>query len=90
MTGEDEVPKTVEETRQQKIEKGEGAGWVRNGVYGIALLLVLISTFQLYFSIQDILRIWFEKDYVPVFQSLYFLLVATGGLYAVRGALTRA
>jgi hypothetical protein len=106
MAGEAEVPKTAEaeETQQPghdvreakagfgRTKKGDvtGAEWVRTSIYGIALLLVLISTMQLYFSIQSALGIWFEEDYVPVLQSLYFLMVASGGLYIVRGALKRA
>jgi hypothetical protein len=50
------------------------------GLYAIILLIVLIATLQLYFAIQDIINRWFSYEYIPIFNSLYFIAVISGGV----------
>jgi hypothetical protein len=56
----------------------------KKGVLLIAMLLLLVTTFQLYFSIGQIIDTWFEYQYVPIFKAVYFFLVLLVSLYIIR------
>jgi hypothetical protein len=56
----------------------------KKGSLLIALLLLLVTTFQLYFSIQQIIETWFEYQYVPIFKTVYYFLVLLVSLYLTR------
>ena len=51
------------------------------GLYAIVFLFILIAALQLYFSIQEFIRVWFSEEYIPVVNSLYYILVIVGGIY---------
>jgi hypothetical protein len=51
------------------------------GLYAIIFLFILIATLQLYFSIQEFIRLWFSEEYIPIVNSIYYLLVIVGGVY---------
>lgn len=50
------------------------------GLYAILFLFILIAALQLYFSIQEFIRIWFSEEYIPVVNSVYYLVVIVGGI----------
>lgn len=50
------------------------------GLYAILFLFILVAAFQLYFSIQEFIRIWFSEEYIPIVSSLYYLAVVVGGI----------
>ena len=50
------------------------------GLYAIILLIVLLATLQMYFAVQDIINRWFSYEYIPIFNSLYFIAVISGGV----------
>ncbi len=56
----------------------------KKGVLLIAMLLLLVATFQLYFSIERIIEMWFEYQYVPIFRAVYNFLVLVVSLYIIR------
>ncbi|HIH74430.1 MAG TPA: hypothetical protein HA306_04065 [Methanosarcina sp.] len=56
----------------------------RKGVFVIAMLLLLVATFQLYFSIERIIEIWFEYQYIPIFRAVYNFIVLLVSLYIIR------
>jgi hypothetical protein len=56
----------------------------KKGVLFIVMLLLLVTTFQLYFSIQQIIDTWFEYQYVPIFKAVYCFLVLLVSLYIIR------
>lgn len=56
----------------------------RKGVFVIAMLLLLVATFQLYFSITRVIDIWFEYQYVPIFTAVYNFTVLLVSLYIIR------
>jgi hypothetical protein len=56
----------------------------KKGIFLISMLLLLVSTFQLYFSIERIIEIWFEDQYIPVFRAIYNLIVLITSLYIIR------
>jgi len=48
------------------------------------MLFLLIATFQLYFSIGQIIDTWFEPQYTPIFSAIYNFLVLLVSLYIIR------
>jgi hypothetical protein len=48
------------------------------------MLLLLVTTFQLYFSVEQIIDTWFEYQYVPIFKAVYCFLVLLVSLYIIR------
>ena len=56
----------------------------KKGVLLIAMLLLLVTTFQLYFSIEQIIDTWFEYQYIPIFKAVYCFLVLLVSLYIIR------
>jgi hypothetical protein len=56
----------------------------KKGIFLISMLLLLVATFQLYFSIERIIEIWFEHQYIPIFRAIYNFLVLIASLYIIR------
>ena len=56
----------------------------KKGVFLISMLLLLVTTFQLYFSIERIIDTWFEYQYAMVFKAVYYLFVLLLSLYIIR------
>ena len=56
----------------------------KKGVLLIAMLLLLVTTFQLYFSIEQIIDTWFEYQYIPIFKAVYCFLVLLVSLYIIK------
>jgi hypothetical protein len=53
------------------------------GLYAILFLFILIAALQLYFSIQEFIRVWFSEEYIPIANSIYYILVIAGGIYLI-------
>jgi hypothetical protein len=64
-------------------EKRPGNEWL-GVVYMIIGIFVLIAAFQLYFTIQDLIRTWISDQFVPVVSALYYIAVIVGGVWLVR------
>ncbi len=56
----------------------------KKGIFLISMLLLFVATFQLYFSIERIIEIWFEHQYIPIFRAIYNFLVLIASLYIIR------
>jgi len=56
----------------------------KKGILLISMLLLLVATFQLYFSIEQIIEIWFEYQYIPIFRAVYNFLILIASLYIIR------
>lgn len=56
----------------------------KNGLLVIGMLLLFIATFHFYGSMEDIIRIWFEYQYVPIFKAAFNLLLMVICLYLIR------
>jgi hypothetical protein len=61
-------------------KQSEMKSFLIQGLYAILFLIILIAALQLYFSIQEFIRLWFSEEYIPVVNSLYFLAVIAGGI----------
>jgi hypothetical protein len=77
-----EAADTRSETEKEKMSDMREN--FKKGVLFIAMLLLLVTTFQLYFSIGQIIDTWFEYQYVPIFKTIYFFLVLLVSLYIIR------
>jgi len=75
-------------SRYREEPKGERfsdiAGNFKKGIFLIAMLLLLVATFQLYFSIEQIINTWFEYQYAMIFRAVYYLFVVLVSLYVIR------
>ncbi|WP_292463669.1 hypothetical protein [Methanolobus sp.] len=58
--------------------------YFRWGVFGTTLLLLFMAAIQLYFSIQEVIHTWFEWQYVPLFKSLYNLVIIVLCVYIIK------
>ncbi|MEA1985822.1 MAG: hypothetical protein U9N13_09280 [Euryarchaeota archaeon] len=70
------------DTIQDKKPKMEE--YFKKGIFILAMMFLVVSSFQLYFSIDRILQTWFEYQYVPIFKSFYNLAVVGISLYIMR------
>jgi hypothetical protein len=59
-------------------------GHFKKGLFIIGMLLLFVATFQFYFAMHDIIRIWFEYRYIPMFEAAYNLLIMVICLYFIR------
>jgi hypothetical protein len=96
MTGEENAQQTPEnspsipprETPMTKdpkpAAKKDGTDWL-GLAYIIIGIFVLIAAFQLYFTIQDLIRTWISDQFVPVFSACYYLVVIIIGVWLIRG-----
>jgi len=76
-----------EKTGPQAAKK-PGSDWI-SALYAIIMLFVLIAAFQLYFSMQEIIRTWISDQFVPVFNTLYFLVIIVVGIWLIRDYIRR-
>jgi len=56
----------------------------KQGLFIIGMLLLLVATFQFYFSMQGIIHTWFEYQYIPIFKAAYNLMVMGFCLYFIK------
>ena len=96
MTGEDYTlekpensyyipPTGTSVTKEPKTaEKRPGSDWLPV-VYMIIALFVLIAAFQLYFTIQELIRTWISDQFVPIVSACYYLAVIVIGVWLIRG-----
>ena len=64
-------------------EKKSGNDWL-GLVYIIVGIFVLIATFQLYFTIQELIRTWISDQFVPIASAVYYLAVIVVGVWLLR------
>jgi uncharacterized membrane protein len=100
MTGEDSPrqelenpyhipPKEAPVTKDPKTaDKKPGSDWL-GVVYMIIGLFILIAAFQLYFTIQDLIRTWVSDQFVPVISAVYYLVVIIVGIWLLREYIRR-
>lgn len=70
------------------VQKRPGTDWF-SALYAIILLFVFIAAFQLYFSMQDIIRTWISDQFVPVFNTIYYIVIIVVGIWLIRDYIRR-
>jgi hypothetical protein len=68
---------------QKTGEKKPGSDWL-SIVYIIIALFVLIATFQLYFTIQELISTWISDQFVPIVSAVYYIAVIVVGVWLIR------
>ena len=63
--------------------KRPGTEWI-GILYMIVGLFILIAAFQLYFTVQDLIRTWVSDQFVPLVSALYYLAVILVGIWLIR------
>lgn len=53
-------------------------------LYMIVGLFILIAAFQLYFTIQDLIRTWVSDQFVPVVSACYYVVVIVVGIWLLH------
>jgi len=53
-------------------------------LYMIVGLFILIAAFQLYFTIQDLIRTWVSDQFVPVVSAGYYIIVIVVGIWLLH------
>lgn len=84
-------------TAEEKMNKGYTAStgntekkkttpeeYFRWSVFVIAMLLLSIAAMQFYFSMEDLINTWFERQYVPLFKSVYNLVIIVLSVYIIK------
>ncbi len=64
-------------------------GHFKQGVFIIAMLLLFVATFQLYFSMESIIRTWLEYEYVSIFKAFYNLGVILICVYLIKSYIVK-
>ena len=54
------------------------------GTFLIAMLFALLSVIKIYFSIEELIRVWFTYKYQNIFQTLYGISVLAICVYLMR------
>ncbi|HJH32375.1 MAG TPA: hypothetical protein C5S50_09440 [Methanosarcinaceae archaeon] len=65
-------------------EKPTMEEYFKRGVFIISMLLLFVATFQLYFSMENIIRTWLEYEYVSIFKAFYNLGVLLVCVYLIK------
>ncbi|TGC08939.1 hypothetical protein [Methanolobus halotolerans] len=84
-TGEESMNKgytaSTRNTDQKKTSPEEYFRWA---VFGITMLLLFIAAIQFYFSMQEVIGTWLEWQYVPLFKSMYNLVVIVVCVFIIK------
>ncbi len=64
-------------------------GHFKQGVFIIAMLLLFVATFQLYFSMESIIRTWLEYEYISIFKAFYNLGVILICVYLIKSYIVK-
>lgn len=64
-------------------ERKTGYDWI-GLAYVMIGLFVLIAAFQLYFTIQELIRTWISDQFVPIASAVYYLAVIIVGVWLIR------
>jgi hypothetical protein len=59
------------------------------GIFVIAMLFTLIAIFGLYNSINNLIGMWLNYKYQPIFQALYSLSILAVCIYFIRERLIK-
>jgi len=70
-------------TKERAAEKKPTTEWI-GVLYMIVGIFILIATFQLYFTIQDLIRTWVSDQFVPVVSAVYYAAVIMTGIWLIR------
>ncbi len=75
-------------------EKSRGRGmwedldsYFKKGLFILLSIFIVLAAFGLYFSVNGIIEMWIEYQYVPVVQTVYYIVVIAVSLYLMKAHL---
>jgi hypothetical protein len=76
-------------TGSQKTGKELVGVEIMTGLRLIVLLLILLAAVQLYFTIQGVISIWVAAQFIPLINTIYYLVVIVGGIWLLWKVLSK-
>jgi hypothetical protein len=100
MTGEDTTqqkpedsyyipPKVTPMTKDTKTAEKKAINDWLGLAYIIIGIFILIAAFQLYFTIQELIRTWISDQFVPVVLALYYAAIIVIGVWLIHDYIRR-
>lgn len=71
------------------VNRDKMENWFYFGIFLIAMLFAFIALVNLYSSVDNLIEIWFDYKYRPIFQALFSLSVLAISLYFIRERLIK-
>ena len=71
------------ETGEHRKNPGESDHYLIQGLWFILLLVIFFAVMQLYFEVQNIIKIWFSPDYASLISATYFFCIIIVGQYLI-------
>lgn len=66
------------------MDKEKMEGYFNLGIFIIAMVFAVISIFSLYNSFNNLISIWFDYKYLPIFQIAFNLAILIISIYLIR------
>lgn len=63
--------------------------YFKKGLFILVGIFVVLAAFGLYFSVNNIIDMWVEDQYVPVVQTIYYIAVIALGIYLMKSYLLK-
>ncbi|WP_406660442.1 hypothetical protein V7O66_11415 [Methanolobus sp. ZRKC3] len=83
-TYKQDMPKVENAKSREKAVDKNPEDYFRWGVFLTTMLLIVIAALQLYFTLDDVIRIWFEYQYVSMIKALYNIFIIVVCVYIMR------
>jgi len=77
-------PQVIPTTKDPKISEKKAKNEWLGLAYIIIGIFILIAAFQLYFTIQELIRTWISDQFVPVVSALYYAAVIVIGVWLIH------
>lgn len=63
--------------------------YFKKGLFILVSVFIVLAAFGLYFSVNSIIDMWVEDQYVPVVQTIYYIAVIALGIYLMNSYLLK-
>lgn len=64
-------------------------GYFKKGLFVLVSVFIVMAAFGLYFSVNNIIDMWVEDQYVPMVQTIYYIAVIALGIYLMKSFLLK-
>lgn len=63
--------------------------YFKKGLFILVSIFIVLAAFGLYFSVNNIIDMWVEDQYVPMVQTVYYIAVIALGIYLMKSYLLK-
>lgn len=63
--------------------------YFKKGLFVLVSIFIVLAAFGLYFSVNNIIDMWVEDQYVPMVQTIYYIAVIALGIYLMKSYLLK-